>query len=134
MIQNLLVFRNIERKVTIMSQSPQTIDAYIEMQPEKIRILLYQVRDTISRVLPDATERMSWKMPTYWDKHNIIHFAAFKNHLGIYPGDKAVLHFAEKLKDYKTSKGAIQFQYNEAIPFELIAEIARWCYETGNHH
>ena len=117
-----------------MTQSPKTIDEYIEKQPENIRILLNQVRNTISAILPDAVERISWSMPTYWDKHNIIHFAAFKNHLGIYPGDKAILYFAEKLKDYKTSKGAIQFQYNEPIPLDLIGEITKWCYETGNHH
>ena len=117
-----------------MVKSSQTIDEYIEAQPENIRSLLNQVRDTISAIVPDSVERISWSMPTYWDKHNIIHFAAFKNHLGIYPGDKAILHFAEKLKDYKFTKGAIQFKYNEPIPLDLIGEIAKWCYETGNHH
>ena len=68
------------------------------------------------------------KMPTYWKGRNIIHFAAIKNHIGLYPGGEAPVVFAEKLKDYKTSKGTIQFPLNKEIPLELIAEIAVWCY------
>ena len=103
-------------------------------QPEDIQPLLNQVRDTLRNALPNAEERISWKMPTYWCKNNIIHFAAFKNHIGLYPGDKAVEHFSEKLTVYKTSKGAIQFPYNKPLPLQLITEIAKWCYDTGNHH
>jgi len=112
----------------------KTIDDYIEAQPESLQPLLHQVRDALSAALPDAEERISWRMPTYWKKHNIIHFAAFKNHIGLYPGDKAVAHFADRLTQYKTSKGAIQFSYSKPLPMELIAGIAKWCYETGNHH
>ena len=115
-------------------EPPKTIDAYIKEQPEHIQFLLNQVRETIRAALPDATECISWRMPTYRGKRNIIHFAAFKNHMGLYPGDKAVLHFTDRLTDYKTSKGAIQLPYNKPLPLELITEIAKWCYETGNHH
>ena len=115
-------------------EPPKTIDAYIAAQPEGIQPLLHQVRDAIRAVLPAAQERISWSMPTYWEKQNIIHFAAFKNHLGLYPGDKAVEHFADRLKDFHTSKGAVQFPYSQPLPFNLIADIAKWCYETGNHH
>lgn len=73
-------------------------------------------------------------MPTFWKKQNIIHFAAFKNHIGIYPGAEAVVHFADRLTDYKNSKGAIQFPLQKPLPLDLIAEIAKWCYNTGNHH
>jgi len=92
------------------------------------------VSDKIRTVLPDAEERISWRMPTFWEKHNIIHFAAYKNHLGLYPGPEAIEYYSDQLKEYKTSKGAIQFQYDTAIPLELIAQIAKWCYETGHHH
>ena len=115
-------------------EAPKTIDAYINAQPEEIRPVLRQVREVISRALPDAVERISWKMPTYWKKHNIIHFAGFKNHFSIFPGDKAIEHFLPKLKSYGTSKGAVRFSYNEPPNLDLIAEIAKWCYETGNHH
>ena len=116
------------------SESSNTIDAYIADHPENIQLLLNEVRNTIREALPDAQERISWQMPTYWKEHNIIHFAAFKNHIGLYPGDQGVLHFIDRLKEYKTSKGAIQFPYNKPIPLALIAEIAKWCYETANHH
>lgn len=112
----------------------KVIDAYIAQQPEEVQPLLRQVRDTLRAALPEAEERISWRMPTYWNKHNIIHFAAFKNHIGLYPGDKAIVHFADRLAPYKTSKGAAQFPYSQPLPLELIAEIAQWCCQTGNHH
>lgn len=115
-------------------EPPKSIDAYIAEQPENVQPFLAQVRETIRDVLPDAEERISWSMPTYWNRHNIIHFASFKNHIGLYPGEKAIEHFADRLGDYKTSKGAVQFQYKQPIPLALIADIAKWCQDTRNHH
>lgn len=117
-----------------MNNNENCIIEYILEQPESIRPLLIQVRDAIMSVLPDAEERISWSMPTYWDKHNIIHFAAFKKHIGLYPGPDAIIHFEDSLKGYKTSKGAIQFPYDKPLPLELIANIANWCNKTGSHH
>ncbi len=114
-------------------EKPKTVDEYISLQPENVQPLLNQVRDTLRAALPDAEERISWSMPTYWKKHNIIHFAAFKNHIGIYPGDKAMEHFADRLTGYKTSKGTLQLPYSKPLPLDLLAEIAKWSYETGNH-
>jgi uncharacterized protein YdhG (YjbR/CyaY superfamily) len=113
-------------------QSP--IDAYISAQPEKIQPYLHQVHNTILAALPNVQERISWRMPTYWKEHNIIHFAAHKNHIGLYPGPEAIEHFSDRFTEYKTSKGAVQFPYDEQIPLGLIGEIAKWCYETGHHH
>ena len=112
---------------------PETVDEYIAAQQEQVRGCLKEIRETLCAALPNAEERISWRMPTYWKKHNIIHFAAFKNHAGIYPGPAAVQEFSERLKGYKTSKGTIQLPYSMAVPTELIFDIARWCYETGNH-
>ena len=111
-----------------------TVDEYIQLLSDDIRPYIIEVRNTIQKTLPDAKEKISWEMPTYWDKHNIIHFAAHKKHMGLYPGVEAIIHFAERLKKYKTSKGAIQFRYDEPIPLDLICDIAKWCYETENHH
>ncbi len=74
-------------------------------------------------------------MPTYWNKHNIIHFAAQKKHIGLYPGPEAVAQFSQKLdcRGYKYSKGSIQIPYSENLPCDLIMEIAIWCDRTGNH-
>lgn len=67
------------------------------------------------------------------EKYNIIQFAGFKNHVGLHPGPEAVQEFSERLKEYKTSKGNIQLPYSRTVPVELISNIARWCYVTGNH-
>lgn len=113
---------------------PETIDDYIATQPEAVQPTLHAVRAAIREALPDAREKISWRMPTFYRDKNIIHFAAFKNHLGIYPGDEGVRHFSDRIREFKSSKGAIQFPYNQPIPLQLIAEIAKWCDETGNHH
>ena len=115
----------------IETQTP--IDAYIAEQPEEIRAYLIQVHNTIRSLLPDAEERISYRMPTYWKGKNIIHFAAHKNHIGLYPGPEAIIHFSDRLTDYKSSKGAVQFPYNNELPLDLIGEITKWCYETGNY-
>ena len=105
------------------------IDGYIANQPMHLQILLLNVRLAISRALPDAAEKISYQMPTFWRGRNLIHFAAQKNHLGLYPGAEAVEHFAPRLTEYKTSKGAIRFPYKTFSDkqMELIAEIAAWC-------
>ena len=104
------------------------IDAYIQKQDEAVQPQLNAIRDTIRAAIPDAVEKISYRMPTYWKGRNIIHFAAFKNHIGLYPGGEAPVVFADRLKDYKTSKGTIQFPLDKELPLNLIAEIAVWCY------
>lgn len=116
----------------VESESP--IDDYIALQREEIQSILFLVRNTIRTALPGAEEKISWGMPTFRRTHNIFHFSASKNHLGIYPGPEAIEHFSDKLKSYKSSKGAVQFPYVKPIPFEVIAEMAKWCDETGFHH
>lgn len=107
--------------------SPTAIEDYICIQPEKAQTYLRQVNETIRAAIPEAAEKISWQMPTYWKKHNLIQFAAFKKHIGLYPGPKAIEIFSDHLKAYKTSKGAIQFPYDQPLPLELIAQIAQWC-------
>jgi uncharacterized protein YdhG (YjbR/CyaY superfamily) len=65
-------------------------------------------------------------MPTFWQGENLIHFAAFKKHIGLYPGGEAIPEFAERLAGYKTSKGAIQLPLGKPIDYELIRDIVRW--------
>ena len=107
------------------------IDEYIQAQTPTIQERLCAVRNAIATAIPEAEERISYQMPTFWKGRNIIHFAAFKNHIGIYPGGEATAVFAEKLKDYKTSKGTIQIPNNKELPLELIKEIAQWSYERN---
>ena len=116
-------------------KAPKTVEEYILAQDEEIRDQLQKVRKVLLGRLPDATEKISWSMPTYWKEHNIIHFAAQKKHIGLYPGPEAVEYFSEKLDQagLKYSKGSIQIPYANDLPLNLIAEIADWCRETGNH-
>ena len=108
---------------------PQSIDEYIAAQDEKFQPQLREIREVLRNALPDAEERISWSMPTYWKGRNIIHFAASKKHLGIYPGDEAVAAFAEKLAGYDVSKGTIRIPYDQPLPEDLIRSIAEWCFE-----
>ena len=108
-----------------------TIPEYIAEQDPAIPPRLNTIYDTIRAAIPDAEERLSWGMPTFWKGRNIIHFATAKKHIGLYPGPDAVEAFAESLTEYKTSKGAIQLPNNRDLPLQLIADIARWSYETN---
>lgn len=113
-------------------EKPKTIDEYILSQDEDKQEDLRYIRQILRSALPEAEERISWSMPTYWKGHNIVHFAASKKHIGFYPGPVAVEEFAEALKGYKTDKGTIRIPYGK-VDAELIKRIALWCYETGNH-
>ena len=108
---------------------PQNIDGYIALQDEAVRPVLEEIRSVLREALPEAEERISWSMPTYWKGRNIIHFAASKKHLGIYPGDEATAEFAEELKGYDVSKGTIRVPYDAPLPEDLIRRIAVWCFE-----
>ena len=105
---------------------PANIDEYIAAQSEDLQAILSRVRETIHAAAPDAIEKISWSMPTFWQGENLIHFAAFKKHIGIYPGDLTLSPFDERLSYYKRTKGAIQFPYDIPIDYDLIADITRW--------
>ena len=109
-------------------EKPQTIDAYIDAQSEDVRPWLRQIREIIHTAVPEAEERISWSMPTFWKGRNLIHFAASKKHLGLYPGGEATAVFAGRLAGYDVSKGTIRLPYDKPLPRELIADIARWCF------
>ena len=112
-------------------KAPATIEEYIASQPEEWQPYLRQVNEAIKASIPEAKEKISWSMPTYWKGRNLIQFAAAKKHIGLYPGPEAVEAFAGRLKEYKTSKGTIQLPYNKPLPVELISEIAKWCEENN---
>ena len=109
-------------------KAPESIDEYINAQDEALREPLRQVRAAIQAQLPEAKEKISWSMPTYWQGGNVLHFAAAKKHIGLYPGPEAVTHFADKLDEggYQYSKGTIQMPYGK-VNLELLGRIAAWC-------
>ena len=119
-------FKNINQS-HYCGAAPQSIEEYIAQQPEDARSYLRQINDTIKSALPEAVPKISWSMPTYWKKQNLIQFAASKKHIGLYPGPAAVEAFTDQLQGYKTSKGTIQLPYDKPLPLDLIREIAVWC-------
>lgn len=104
------------------------IDEYIAAQDPKIRKALDSVRATIADTLPDAEEKINWKMPTWKKNHDLIHFAAQKHHLGIYPGPEAIERFADMFsrRGLRYSKGAVQLPYDR-IELDLVEMIAEYC-------
>ena len=108
-------------------KAPETVAEYIREQPEEVQPILWQLQETIREAIPDAKEKISWSMPTFWKGCNLIQFAASQKHIGLYPGPEAVEVFADRLEGYPTSKGTIRLPLNQPMPLELIADIARWC-------
>jgi uncharacterized protein YdhG (YjbR/CyaY superfamily) len=103
-----------------------TIDQYIALYDGDVKKRLTALRKTIHKAAPDAIEKISWSMPTFWQGENLIHFAAAKHHIGIYPGAEGVEAFLGELEDYKTSKGAIQLPNDKPLPLDLVARITRF--------
>ncbi|MDR0515049.1 MAG: DUF1801 domain-containing protein [Coriobacteriaceae bacterium] len=115
-----------ERK-RIARAAADPIGEYIAAQDEALQPRLREVYAVIKKALPQAQEKISYQMPTFRGRRNLIHFAAFKGHIGIYPGVEAIEHFTEALAGYRTSKGTIQLPHDKPLPFELIAQIAVFC-------
>ncbi|WP_066716032.1 iron chaperone [Clostridium sp. Marseille-P299] len=109
-----------------MNEGSQLIKEYINGYSDDIQSKLFKLRDIILEAEPDLSERISWQMPTFYLNGNVIHFAANKKHIGIYPGEQAIVKFEERLKPYKTSKGAIQIPYDEELDKELIQDIVKF--------
>ena len=107
---------------------PTTVDEYIAAQEESVRPKLQELRTILRTAIPEAEERISWSMPTFWRGQNLIHFAASKKHIGLYPGGEATTVFAKELTGLDVSKGTIRLPYDRKLPDELITQIARWCY------
>jgi uncharacterized protein YdhG (YjbR/CyaY superfamily) len=103
-----------------------SIDEYIGLYPSEIQDILTTLRKVIKESAPEATEKISYQMPTFAMHGNLVHFAAYKNHIGFYPAASGVAAFTDKLVEYKTSKGAIQFPIDKPLPYELIREIVQF--------
>lgn len=102
------------------------IDAYILTFPAEVQERLRALRATIRAAAPDAVETFSYKMPTFALKGNLVHFAAFKNHIGFYPAPSGIAAFQEALSRYKGAKGSVQFPLDQPLPLDLVAEIVRF--------
>ena len=114
-----------------MHSKPKTIAQYINKFPAKIRSILNLLKNAIKVTAPKASEKISYDMPTFTlNGKNLVHFAAFKNHIGFYPTPKPIVKFKKELKEYKTSKGAVQFPINKPLPFGLIKRMIKYKIKT----
>lgn len=104
--------------------SPNTVDEYLSHLPASVKSMLESIRSLVREIAPEAVELMNYGIPTFKLKgKNLVHFAAFKHHIGVYPSPAAIEAFKDELKAYKTSKGAIQFPKIENLPLSLIREL-----------
>ena len=102
---------------------PKNVDEYIAGQPAETAKRLTQIRKIVRQAAPDATEKISYGMPYYGLNGRLLYFMAHTHHIGFYPMKSAVARFEEELKDYRTSKGTVQFPYDNPLPLELIRKI-----------
>ena len=104
----------------------QSIDEYILQFSPDIQEILKMLRAVIKEAAPEATEKISWQMPTFVLHGNLVHFAAHKNHIGFYPAPSGIQAFKDELSEYKGAKGSIQFPIKIPIPYELISDIVKF--------
>jgi len=102
---------------------PATIDAYIAAFPLEIQKIMQELRRVIHDAAPEATEKISYQMPTFYLYGNLVHFAAHAHHIGFYPGSEGIAHFQAEFAPYHFSKGAVQFPFEKELPWDLIKRI-----------
>jgi uncharacterized protein YdhG (YjbR/CyaY superfamily) len=105
---------------------PKTIDEYIASFPPDVQAILEKIRLTIREAAPDAEETISYQMPTFKLKGNLVHFAAFKEHIGFYPIPTGIAAFEDELSVYEKGKGSVRFPLDQPIPYDLISRIVRF--------
>lgn len=103
-----------------------SIDEYISKFPPETQELLSEIRKVIKEAAPDATEKISYQMPTFYLHGNLVHFAAFKGHIGFYPTPSGIEAFKEELSVYKGAKGSVQFPLDKPMPYALIGRIVEF--------
>jgi uncharacterized protein YdhG (YjbR/CyaY superfamily) len=106
------------------NQSPNEIDAYIAGFPKDVQEILEKIRETIRKAAPQAKETINYQIPTFTlEGNNLVHFAAFKKHVGFYPTPTGIERFQNELAAYEGAKGSVKFPLDQPIPYELISRI-----------
>ena len=106
-----------------MSKQPETMDEYIESFPKNVQNILQEMRQTIQKAAPEAEETISYQIPTFKLNGNLVHFAAFKDHISFFPTSSARVAFKKELSKYKGGKGTVRFPIEEPIPYDLVKKI-----------
>ncbi len=102
------------------------IDAYMDGFPAETQALLRRMRELIRSEAPEATEKISYAMPTFFLRGNLVHFAAYAGHIGFYPAPSGIEAFTPELESYKHAKGSVQFPLDKPLPEDLIRRIVRF--------
>ena len=106
-------------------ETAANVDTYIKGFPDEIRAILHKIRLTARKAAPEATEKISYGIPTLHLNGNLVHFAAFKNHIGLYPSPSGIVAFKKELVPYEAAKGSVRFPLDKPIPYTLITKIVR---------
>jgi len=106
--------------------TPESIDDYIAEFSSEIQEILTRLRYIIKTSAPDAKEKISYQMPTFVLHGNLVHFAAYKNHIGFYPGPSGIDAFKDELSEYKGAKGSVQFPLGKPLPYHLVSKIVEF--------
>ena len=109
-----------------MRKRAATIDEYIGYYPKDVQRLLQQVRLAVAKAAPNAVETVSYSMPAFKENGIIVWFAAFKSHIGFYPGASGIAHFKEELSKFKSAKGSVQFPIDKPLPLALVGRIVKF--------
>ncbi len=109
-----------------IQKGPQNIDEYIADFPPDVQKILQKIRLTVRKAAPRAEETIKYRMPTFTLNGNLVHFAAFKKHIGFYPTPTGTKEFQKELSIYKGAKGSVQFPLDQPIPFGLISQIVKF--------
>jgi len=109
-----------------MKNSFNTIDEYVATFPKETQEILNEVRAAIKESAPEAEEKISYQMPTFFLNGNLVHFAAYKNHIGFYPTPSGIEAFKKELSKYEGAKGSVQFPIDKPMPLKLISRIVKY--------
>lgn len=109
-----------------MRRQFETVDEYIGTFPKNVQDILQKLRQTIRKAAPEANEKISYQIPTFAFHGNLVHFAAFKNHIGFYPAPSGIEAFKKELSRYKGAKGSVQFPISEPLPFSVVSKIVKF--------
>lgn len=112
--------------MTTHKSTSKNIDEYIAGFPKDIQVILEELRTTIRKAAPDAEETISYQIPTFTLKGNLVHFAAYKKHIGFYPASSGIEKFKNELSAYEGGKGSAKFSLDNPIPLDLINKIVKF--------
>ena len=106
--------------------NPATINEFISGLPKDTQKIMQQIRSTIKKAAPDAEETIKYGIPTFVLHGNLVHFSAYKNHIGFYPAPSGIEVFRKELSVYEGAKGSVKFPITEPIPYDLITKIVQF--------